>query len=214
MQGKPRLQLAVLSDYSCPFCYIGYLRLEKLREHYDLAVNWVLVEIHPESPAEGKPVEDLGYPKQRLDALLGELDEMARAEGVELSPHTFTTNSRKALLLAEASKQLGADIFYTLHRRLFESFLLEAQNIGDTRVLTTLAEECGVCAETVESAWNDPAYDRRLQQNLAAAVKNGATATPTFFIGDRKLTGAVSVDALSNAAQLCLDEAGAKNMNR
>ena len=68
---KPALRLAVLSDYICPFCYIGYLRLEKLREHFELAVNWVLVEIHPESPVEGKPVEDL-------------------------APHTFTTNSRKA----------------------------------------------------------------------------------------------------------------------
>ena len=77
MQEKPRLQLAVLSDYICPFCYIGYLRLEKLRQHYDLAVNWVLVEIHPESPAEGKPVEDLGYSKQQLDGMLGELDEMS-----------------------------------------------------------------------------------------------------------------------------------------
>lgn len=209
MQEKPRLQLAVLSDYICPFCYIGYLRLEKLRAHYDLAVNWALVEIHPESPPEGKPVEDLGYSKQRLDGMLGELGEMARAEGVELSPHTFTTNSHKALLLAEASKQQGAAVFYRLHRRLFESFLVEAQNIGDTGILTALAKECGVAAQTIERAWSDPAYEQRLQQNLAAAVQNGATGTPTFFIGDRQLTGAVSVDALMNAARHSLESAGA-----
>ena len=209
MQEKPRLHLAVLSDYICPFCYIGYLRLERLREHYELAVNWALVEIHPESPAEGKPVEDLGYSKQRLDGMLGELGEMARAEGVELSPHTFTTNSHKALLLAEASKQLGADIFYTLHRRLFESFLVEAQNIGDTEVLSALAEECGVPAETVENAWSNTAYEERLQHNLAAAVQSGATGTPTFFIGDKQLTGAVSVDALMNAARLSLESTSA-----
>jgi predicted DsbA family dithiol-disulfide isomerase len=209
MQEKPTLQLAVLSDYICPFCYIGYLRLERLRPHYELAVNWALVEIHPESPAEGMPVEKLGYSKPRLDSMLGELGEMARAEGVELSPHTFTTNSHKALLLAEASKQQGAEVFYALHRRLFESFLVEAQNIGDTKVLTALAEECGVPAEIVENAWSEPTYEERLQQNLAAAVQSGATATPTFFIGDRQLTGAVSVDALMNAAQLSLEGAGA-----
>jgi predicted DsbA family dithiol-disulfide isomerase len=210
MQEKPRLQLAVLSDYICPFCYIGYLRLEKLRPHYELTVNWALVEIHPESPAEGMPVEKLGYSKPRLDGMLGDLGEMARAEGVELSPHTFTTNSHKALLLAEASKQQGADVFYALHRRLFESFLVEAQNIGDTRLLTALAEECGVPAEIVESAWNDPACEQRLQQNLAAAVQSGATGTPTFFIGEKLLTGAVSVDALMNAAKISIDSAGAQ----
>jgi predicted DsbA family dithiol-disulfide isomerase len=206
MTDKARLTLAVLSDYICPFCYIGYLRLEKLRQHYDLAVNWVLVEIHPDSPASGKPVTELGYSPQHLDHLHGELLQMARAEGVELSPHTFTTNSHQALLLAEASKQHGAEVFYALHRRLFESFLVEGQNIGDNQLLRTLADECGVPGETVENAWHEPAYEQRLQQNLAAAVHNGATGTPTFFIGEQRLTGAVSVKTLLAAAQLASSE--------
>jgi predicted DsbA family dithiol-disulfide isomerase len=195
------LQLAVLSDYICPFCYIGYLRLERLRQHYDLAVNWVLVEIHPDNPADGRPLSQLGYPPQHLERLLGELDELAGAEGVALSPHTFTTNSHQALLLAEASKQHGADTFYRLHRRLFESFLLEGQNIGDNRVLRTLAEDCGVPQATVEEAWHDAAYEQTLRHNLTAAVRTGATGTPTFFIGEQRLTGAVSVEALMAAAQ-------------
>lgn len=200
MTGKPQLRLAVLSDYICPFCYIGYLRLEKLRAEFKLAVNWALVEIHPESPAEGKPVEALGYSRERLDGMLGELGEMARAEGVQLSPHTFTTNSRKALLLAEASKQHGADIFYRLHGRLFESFLVEGRNIGDPAVLKALADECSVPAATVDEAWSDPVYAERLQHNLTAAVKSGATGTPTFFIGEKILTGAVTDAALQAAA--------------
>ncbi len=201
MTDKPHLQVAVLSDYICPFCYIGYLRLEKLRQHFQLAVNWALVEIHPESPVAGKPVTELGYSSARLDGLLDDLDALARAEGVELAPHTFTTNSRRALLLAEASKPLGAEIFYRLHRRLFESFLLDGQNIGDTQVLRALAAQCGVPAQTVEQAWEDPAYEQRLQQNLAAAVKTGTTGTPTFFIGEERLTGAVPVDSLLTAAR-------------
>jgi len=198
---KPVLRLAVLSDYICPFCYIGYLRLEKLRKHFELAVNWVLVEIHPESPEEGKPVEDLGYPQTKLDSMLGELGDMAQAEGVTLAPHTFTTNSRKALLLAEASKQHGADVFYPLHRRLFESFLVDNKNIGDTSVLKSIADECDVPADTVEQAWTDPGYAETLQKNLSAAIQNGATGTPTFFIGKEILTGAVSDAALLAAAR-------------
>jgi predicted DsbA family dithiol-disulfide isomerase len=209
MTGKTPLKLAVLSDYICPFCYIGFLRLEKLRARYELAVNWALVEIHPESPAEGKPVEQLGYPKARLDTLLQNLDELASSEGVQLAPHSFTTNSHKALLLAEASKQHGADIFYALHRRLFESFLCEGHNIGDTAVLESLADECGVPRQTLAAAWSDPAYEERLRHNLVAATQAGATATPTFFIGDKKLTGAVSVDALMAAANVATGAASA-----
>ncbi len=209
MTDKPHLKVAVLSDYICPFCYIGYLRLEKLRAHYDLAVNWVLVEIHPDSPAEGKPVEQLGYSKPHLDGLLGELGELAREEGVALSPHTFTTNSHRALLLAEASKSLGAEVFYTLHRRLFETFLVENRNIGDPEVLRSLAAECGIPAQTVALAWSQPDYEQRLQRNLAAAVNNGATGTPTFFIGEQRLTGAVSVETLLAAAKRSLVQSAA-----
>jgi len=209
MTDKPRLQVAVLSDYICPFCYIGFLRLEKLRASYDLAVNWALVEIHPDSPAEGKPVEQLGYSKARLEGLLGELDHMAREEGVSLSAHTFTTNSRRALLLAEASKQHGAETFYCLHRRLFESFLVEGRNIGDTAVLRSLAEQCGVPEETVDQAWSDPGYEQRLQRNLSEAVRTGATGTPTFFIGEQRLTGAVPVASLLAAAQSACNQAAA-----
>ena len=200
MSNKPQLKLAVLSDYICPFCYIGYLRLEKLRPYFDLAVNWVFVEIHPDSPPEGKPVSQLGYSQQHLERLLDQLGELARAEGVELPPHSFTTNSHHALLLAEAAKQHGADVFYTLHRRLVEAFLLEGQNIGDTRQLERLAGACGVPCATVEEAWQAPVYEQTLRRNLAAAARNGATATPTFFIGEMRLTGAVPVDALMAAA--------------
>ena len=205
MNQKPLLKVAVISDYICPFCYIGFLRLEKLREHFELAVNWALVEIHPESPDEGKPMEELGYTPERLDAMMGELGELARSEGITLNPNTFTTNSRKALLLGEAAKRLGAEIFYTLHRRIFETFFVEGKNIGDTTVLKSLAEECKVPAEVVQKAWDDPFYSERLDEHLADAIRCGATATPTFFIGQRRLTGAVRTETLFHAARQSIE---------
>lgn len=209
MTGKPQLQVAVASDYICPFCYIGFLRLEKLRADYDLKVNWTLLEIHPETPAEGKPVEALGYSQARLDSLRNALGRLAAEEQLTLPPRSFTTSSHRALLLAEAGKRLGAGIFYRLHRRLFESYLLESRNIGDPAVLRALASECAVPAETVDDAWSNPDYELRLQRNLAAAVRAGITATPTFFIGARRLTGAVPVADLREAAQAAVPAAGA-----
>ena len=41
---KPVLLSTVFSDYICPFCYIGDLRLDRLREYYDLKINWVYEE--------------------------------------------------------------------------------------------------------------------------------------------------------------------------
>jgi predicted DsbA family dithiol-disulfide isomerase len=197
---KPQLRVTVFSDYICPFCYIGNVRLARLGDEYDLKVNWCMVEIHPETPAQGRPVDELGYPPEQWNAMMAELGAMAQSEAIVIRPHTFTTNSHQALLLAEAAKEQGRTVFYTLHNRLFEAYFGDGLNIGDADVLRQLASACGVTAETVERAWTDPQYPTRLRHNLKAAQELAVTGTPTFFIGTRKLTGALSVATLRHAA--------------
>ena len=114
---KPELRVTVFSDYICPFCYIGHVRLARLADEYDLKVNWCMVEIHPETPAQGRPVDELGYPPEQWNTMMSELGAMAQAESIVIRPHTVTTNSHQALLLAEAAKEQGSAVFYALHNR-------------------------------------------------------------------------------------------------
>jgi predicted DsbA family dithiol-disulfide isomerase len=189
---KPVLLATVFSDYICPFCYIGDLRLDRLREHFDLKINWMLVEIHPETPAEGMPVAELGYSDTRWTQMVDNLARLAAEEGVVLRDQTFNANSHQALLLAEAAKQAGAEVFYRLHRRLFEAYFVDGLNIGDTAVLRQLAADCGVPEDVVVQAWSDPRHAEQLRQNLAAAGKYEVRATPTVFFSERhRLDGAV-----------------------
>ena len=67
------------------------------------------LEIHPETPAEGRPVSELGYPPDQWARMMENLERMGRAEGIVFSERTFTTNSHKSLLLAEAAKEEGLD---------------------------------------------------------------------------------------------------------
>ncbi len=198
---KPRLLVTVFSDYICPFCYIGSVRLDKLRERYDLKVNWAHLEIHPETPAEGRPLADLGYSPEQLQEMMGVLGEMAREEGITLTGRASTTNSHKALLVSEAAKEDGPEAFYAFHHRLFEAYFGEGQNIGDTEVLRKLAAEAGVSGATVERAWRENRYEKRLKENLMAALNMGVRSTPTYFIGGQKLVGALPTESLLEAAR-------------
>lgn len=197
---KPELRVTVFSDYTCPFCYVGYVRLERLRDEYDLRVNWCMVEIHPDTPVQGMPVAGLGYAPEQFSAMMGELDAMARAENIVIQPQVVTTNTHKALLLAEAVKEQSSTVFYALHSRLFEAYFGAGINIGDTEVLRELALDVGVAPDTLERAWQDPQYLTRLRHNLMAAQELEVSGTPTFFIGERKLTGALSTETLRHAA--------------
>lgn len=197
--GTP-LAVTVYSDYVCPFCYIGHLRLEKLRDEYDLEVDWKFLEIHPENPPEGKPVTELGYPPRHWEMLMHNLSRMAREEGVTLAERTFTTNSRRALKLAQAVRERQPAVFARLNRELYEAYFLRRGNIGDPEVLTSVAKSCGVDPATVEQAWNDDHYDDVLAENQRSAGRLQITGTPTYVFGDRVYSGAIPVYMLREAA--------------
>lgn len=202
---KPELKISVFSDYICPFCYIGSRRLLRLRQDFDLTVNWCGLEIHPETPASGMPIEELGYDPRRWSQMMQALAQMAQEEHIELGAHRTTTNSHNALRLAEAAKTLGQETFYALHERLFQAFFTEGRNIGDTEVLASLAAECGVPSGTVAAAWQDPAYGERLARNLHFARELGVSGTPAYVFGTEVKVGALPyADLLDAARQLAV----------
>ncbi len=198
---KTRLDVVLFTDYICPFCYIGERRLYRLGERYDLYVDHRFFEIRPDTPSSGMPLSELGYPPDRWRQMMEHLARMAEGEKIPLADREFTTNSRKAMLLAEAAKEDGNGVFGVLNERIFAAFFSEGRNIGDDSVLRTLAEEAGVSPATVERAWKDPSYGVKLDRNRSIAARIGVTGVPAFLIGNRLLEGAVPAETLLAAAR-------------
>lgn len=196
----PELKLSVFSDYICPFCYVGHHRLMRLRDSYDLKINWCFIEIHPETSPEGEPVASLEYPSEQWNQLMQNLEAVAREEGIAMAEHSFTTNSRDALLLSEAAKGQGREKFYALHEKLFTAFFVDSRNIGDRSILRELAADIDIDHEVVESAWQEKKYQQRIMSNYDAARHHEIQAVPSFIFGDRKLTGVVTEDVMRSAA--------------
>ncbi|MDX1513249.1 MAG: DsbA family oxidoreductase [Gammaproteobacteria bacterium] len=199
-QEKEPLKVTVFSDYICPFCYVGDARLDKLREHYDLDVDWSFFEIHPDNPPEGKPVTELGYPPAQWAQMMANLEAMASAEDLPLAPRSFTTNSHRALLLAEAAKELGEETFQALHKRLFKAYFVEQRNIGDPEVLSDIAVEVGISAEIAEDAWKNETLERQLKDQQIRAAMLGVRGVPAYLFGKYFVSGAVPVETLLLAA--------------
>lgn len=200
MHDIPKINVTVFSDYICPFCYIGYHRLIRLKNSYDLKINWCFLEIHPENSAEGEPVMDLDYSSEFWDDLMRNLKRVAEEENIPLAEHTFTTNSKDALLLAEASKQLGSDIFYMLHEKIFSAFFVDNKNIGDRNVLREIAKKCGIDNKIIDTAWRERKYQQRLLENFNQARDFNIKSVPSFVFGKHVLTGVVDEIIMRKAA--------------
>ena len=51
--------LEVFTDYVCPWCYLGDNRTKKLKQDYDILVQLVHFPLHPETPIEGRTLQEL-----------------------------------------------------------------------------------------------------------------------------------------------------------
>jgi len=181
---------------------VGERRLARLGEEFDVRVERRFLEIHPETPAEGRPVSELGYPPEQWARMMENLERMGREEGIAFSERTFTTNSHKALLLAEAAKEEGPAVFEALNEGLFRAYFTEVRNIGDPRVLRDVAQAAGVPAGRTGQAWSDVAYEERLARDHEAAAQIGITGIPVFIVDGRWiLEGAVPVEMLREVAK-------------
>ena len=197
----PELKITVYSDYICPFCYLGHFRLQRLRDNYDLKINWCFLEIHPETAKEGEAIDSLDYSSGQWQQMLANLQRIAEEENIPLSKLRFITNSKDALLLAEAAKHCGRDTFYKLHERLFSAYFVDGKNIGDRDVLKKIAASCDIDKETIDSAWTEEKHEERLLDNFNSARKHKIQSVPSFVFGDRVLTGVVAEAVFRDAAK-------------
>ncbi len=192
------IPVSIFFDYICPFCYVASHRLEKLAEKYNLNIDWRFVEIHPDNPPEGRALSELGYPAEQWEQMTRTVEAMVAEEELPWRSRSFTTNSRKALLLAEATLINRHEQFRPLHNAIFRAYFGDGLNIGDPEVLQSLADKHGV-GDLTASAWSDPRYINQLLKHVERAQELHLTGVPTLVVSDRPFVGAVSTDILEQA---------------
>lgn len=202
--GRPELRISIYSDYICPFCYLGHHRLQRLSDSYNLKINWCFLEIHPELSARGEAIEALDYSGAQWQQILNKLRRIADEDGIQLNMPDFISNSKNALLLAEAGKQCGRETFYRLHERLFAACFVENQNIGSRDVLREIAAECEIDDSITESAWRDESHQQRLVDNYHSARRYNIQSVPAFVFGEQVLNGVLAEVAFRRAASTLL----------
>lgn len=197
---RPLVRVSVFFDYICPFCYIGSVRLLRLNERFDLRVNWMPIEIHPDTPVEGQSLDALPYDTAQRQAMNHALAALAAEEGLTLPAQRRMANSHDALRLVEAAKRFGREAFYRLHHALFQAYFTEGRNLGDLETLRTVASTSGLPQSLPDEARNDPEITRHLAHYKALASQYAVSGVPTYAFGDQQLNGVQPLATLIAAA--------------
>ncbi|MGA8642086.1 DsbA family oxidoreductase [Candidatus Binatus sp.] len=190
------LKVVMFSDYICPFCYVGFETMRRLKSEFDFQLEWRGFQIHPDWPAEGIPADKL---REAGDAAARKatwerITAMADAVGFSMKPPVILTNSHAALAATEFARESGRD--EALEERIYRAYFNDGENIGDASVVARLAGEAGLDASEVADAIKSPKYEMRLKNNSLAANQRGVSGVPMFFIGEYPLVGAQSLDAM------------------
>lgn len=186
-------------DYSCPFCYVASVRLDRLIRRYPIVVQYRFIETHPDCPATGRTAPEApggAWADQpgRPEALRA----MAAEHRIPLVERRVTTNSRRAILLGQTVLDQRPERFRALHADLFNSHFVLDHNIGDADVLTGLALHHGV-DDLLPAAWGEQAPLARLLEHIEVAQRQGLSDVPTLVVGGRAFPGAVAVDTFEQA---------------
>jgi predicted DsbA family dithiol-disulfide isomerase len=195
------LRLEMFSDFICPFCYIGFETVRKLKPEFDLEIAWRGFQIHPEWPAEGMPASEF---RREMDpetrrAIWARIQSMAEAVGFEMKQPALLTNSRLTLEAAEFANECGKGEAF--EERVFRAYFSEGLNVGGQGVIADLASEVGIDRNDLNLAIESNRYSTRLRNNSLVAHTRGVSGVPTFFVGDYPLVGAQSEDVMRQILQ-------------
>lgn len=162
---------------------------------YNVAVRWVAFPLHPETPEEGRFLEEL-FAGRGIDltASMDRLRRVASELGLPWGTRTRTFNSRRAQELGKWADSLDrGDAF---HLAVFQAYFVHGRNIGKISVLAELAESVGLdgrrAVEVLAESTFREAVDRDWEYSRACRI----TAVPTFLADKRMIVGAQPYEAL------------------
>lgn len=186
------LKLVMFSDFICPFCYIGFETVRRLRPEFEFELQWRGFEIHPDWPAEGVAAEKFygAFGPGLRNGMWGQIKTLADRIGLVMNPPAVLTSSRVALEAAEFASEAG--LGEPFEERVFRAYFRERANIGDAGLIGELGAEVGLDRAALVDALTESKYTAKLKDTALVARQRGVDGVPTFFLGLFPLVGAQS----------------------
>ncbi|WP_084717372.1 DsbA family oxidoreductase [Vibrio rhizosphaerae] len=188
-----KLRIDILSDLVCPWCFIGYTRLEKVLGQLSVdkqlqpEIHWHPFELNPTLPAGGEVLNQYLQTKYQMTAKQRQLNQQKiTALGNEVGiDFQFTAdmriyNTRKAhqLLMWAARSQQQTP----LQKALFLAYFQEGKVMDDTDTLLDIAVAQGLDRRDCRQVLTDPGWSSAVVQTEKQWLEAGIQAVPAMII--------------------------------
>ncbi len=209
---KP-LQIDIVSDVVCPWCYIGKRRIENalaLAPDVPVEINWRPFFLNSWVPREGISRDEylttkFGSP-EAYRGIAGRVVDAAREEGLTYRPDLVkrqpnTIDCHRLIHWADAIGKSAE-----MKQRLMELYFRDGGDLTDTDVLVQAAADCGLDADDIRK--RDVAL---ISAQAKDASDKGISGVPTFVFAQKyAVSGAQPAEQLASAIRQVSGEINAQ----
>ena len=201
-----QLQIDLVSDVACPWCAIGYKRLERamaeLEPELNVQIRWRPFQLNPDMPPEGEPILEhltrkYGRSPEEMHAAQEQIIGFAEELGLNFSGardrRAYNTFDAHRLLAwaAEAGRQTE------LAMRLFDAYFGHGLDTSDHAVLAETAESAGLPVGEARAVLDSDRFADEVRTEERHYKQSGVTGVPAFVVnGQYMIAGAQDPDTL------------------
>lgn len=200
------LQVDVIADLICPWCYLGKKRLDDALSAVrgPTVVSWFPFQLNPEMPVQGMPFADylaskFGDP-ETLQPGLDQLTAAGRAEGIDFRFDLISVvpNTLSAHRLMSAAAISGADTSL-LAERILSGFFGAGEDISNPDVLVEAGKAVGLAEGDILLCLEDEKSRSAVLSQESQVRLSGVTGVPDFLVNKRLfVVGAQTTENLVN----------------
>ena len=206
----------VTSDFACPWCYVGFMRLQNAidkfketeavkRNNIDVEVRWHPYMIDMRTKPEGEPYMDYNRRRWGSDGWVAGMKQSAKADGCKFehwgrqNPDSVWANTLDAhRLMHFVRKRLGWSKVHTFKKLIFQCYYEKGWNISDVGVLTEIGVLGGLDKQEIETYLrSNEGKPEVLEEDRRAKDEDNISGVPYFVIHGiniKPFSGAQSTD--------------------
>ena len=179
-------------DFGSPYSYMAYKYLNVIEDKGAIIeMKPVLVGAIHKATGNQSPV----MIKNKGDYMFKDLNRWSNKLDVPLKMNPYfpilTVPHMRGAVLAQKN-----DILENYMQVMFESIWTKAMNLNDQELLTQVATESGMDANSFAEGISSDEIKNKLRENTEFAINKGAFGVPTFYIDDEMYWGIDSMKFL------------------
>lgn len=203
---KTAINVEIISDIVCPWCFIGKRRLEKAMQlasdRFEFEVEYYPFELNPHIPAEGLDYKAYLTGKfgseERFFHLTEHVTRAAAREELPFNLHAQTKSPNTRNIHRIIMTARGDSRQHELVERFFRAFFCEGVDLTRRENLIDIAEKGGLDRESIEQLLQSHAGLLEIEMAEKELQNLGINSVPLFIIDNRlAISGAQSVESFT-----------------